>query len=117
MTDEFDVHPATEANGERSALLDDDQRAAFLDEWHSVQTGFATDPRLAAATAERLVATLADSVVRRIGEITDAVARPVADPSSAPDGSGPAGVPVPNEETWRQQVLRCREAFQVLIDS
>lgn len=123
MTDDFNAHPTTTNSEPRAArprtssLLDDEQRAAFLEEWHSVQTGFATDPPRAAEAAERLVATLADSIVRRIREITDAVGRPAPDPSSAPDGSGPAGVPAPDEETWRQQVLRCREAFHLLIDS
>lgn len=124
MTNEFDVHSATAAAGEGRAarpraesLLDDGQRAAFLTEWQAVQTGFAVDPRNAAETAERLVTALAENIVQRIGEITDAVARPAPDPSSAPDGSGPAGVPAPDEETWRQQLLRCREAFHLLIDT
>lgn len=124
MTDEFDIHTATEAAGEGRAarprdraLLDDRQRAAFLAEWQAVQTGFATDPRNAAETAEKLIAALGESIVQRIGEITDAVARPAPDPSSAPDGSGPAGVPAPDEETWRRQLLRCREAFHLLIDT
>ena len=127
MTNEFDVHEATEspeatdegraARPRMSSLLDDEQRAAFLAEWESVQTGFAADPEFAAEAAERLVAALAHSVVRRIAEITDALGRPTPDPSSAPAGSGPAGVPAPDAETWRLQLLRCREAFHLLIDS
>jgi hypothetical protein len=124
MTTEFDVHTATAAAGEgraarprAEALLDDQQRATFLAEWQAVQTGFATDPRNAADSAARLVSSLAETIVQRIGEITDAVARPAPDPSSAPDGSGPAGVPAPDEETWRQQLLRCREVFRLLIDT
>lgn len=100
-----------------STLLDDRERATFLAEWRTVQTTFAVAPERAADTAQRLVGALADSVVRRVGEITDAVGRPKPDPSSAPADSGPAGVPVPDEETWRQQLLRCREAFRLLIDS
>lgn len=127
MTNEFDVHTAAEGAAQGGegraarprdvALLDDQQRAAFLSEWQAVQTGFAADPHSAAEAAERLVATLAESVVQRVGEIADAVKRPAADPSSAPAGSGSAGVPVPDEETWRKQLLRCREAFHLLIDS
>lgn len=93
-----------------STLLDDHQRATYLAEWDTVQTGFATSPRRAAEAAERLVDALAESIVRRIGEITDAV------------GGDSADVPIPDEETpdeetWRQQLLRCREAFHLLIDS
>ena len=127
MANDADVHAAagtTAATGQGRAarprtttLLDDEQRAAFLAEWERVQVGFAADPQGAAEAAESLVTAVADSVVRRIGEITDAVGRPAVDPSSAPDGSGPAGVPVPGQETWRQQLLRCRKAFQLLIDS
>jgi hypothetical protein len=124
MANDFDVPAAAAAAGQgrparprTEALLDEDQRAAFLAEWDAVQAGFAADPQRAAETAERLVTALADSVVRRISEITDAVARPPADPSSAPAGTGPAGVPVPDEETWRRQLLRCRAAFHLLIDS
>lgn len=57
------------------------------------------------------------SVVRRIAEITDALERPTPHPSSAPAGSEPAGIPAPEAETWRRQLLRCREAFHLLIDS
>lgn len=124
MTNEFDIHTPTESeNGGRparprdTALLDDEQRAAFLSEWQAVQSGFAGDPRRAAEAAEQLVGSLAESVTRRIDEIADAVRRPGVDPSSAPAGDGIAGVPVPDEETWRQQLLRCREAFHLLIDS
>lgn len=114
MTDDLAGRPA---RPRETTLLDDEQRATYLESWRSVQTGFAADPRRAAEAAERLVVELADSVVRRIGEIAEAVGRPGADPSSAPDGSGPAGVPLPDEETWRRQLLRCREAFHLLIDS
>lgn len=113
MTNEFDVHTATGAAADAGegraarprdlSLLDDRQRAAFLGEWQAVQTGFATDPRGAAEAAERLVAALAESVVQRIGEIADAVKRP--------------GDPEPGEEAWREHLLRCREAFHLLIDS
>jgi len=121
LTDTAEI-PETDDGGRparprSSALLDDRERATYLAEWHTVQTTFATEPELAAETAQRLVRALADSVVRRVGEITDAVGRPKPDPSSAPADSGPAGVPVPDEETWRQQLLRCREAFRLLIDS
>ncbi|MEY9893585.1 hypothetical protein ABIA35_004515 [Catenulispora sp. MAP12-49] len=114
MTNEFDVHTATEADqelGEGTAarprdvsLLDDQQRAAFLGEWQSVQTGFATSPQQAVEAAERLVAALAENVARVVAEIADSVRRPAADQ-------------IPDEETWRAQLLRCREAFHLLIDS
>ncbi|NUR57726.1 MAG: hypothetical protein HOV87_03345 [Catenulispora sp.] len=95
------------------ALLDDTQRGAFLAQWDAVQTGFAADPRGAAEAAERLVGELADSVARRVAEIADAVRRPVADTATGTM----AGPPAPDEETWRVQLLRCREAFHLLIDS
>jgi hypothetical protein len=119
-TNEFDQHDAEPvtpdaraARPRTASLLEDEQRAAFLAEWDAVQTGFIADPRRAAEAAERLVATLADSVMRRVGEIADAVAQPTTD-----TGQGAvAGEPAPDEETWREQLLRCREAFHLLIDS
>ncbi|MEY9935474.1 hypothetical protein ABH926_010156 [Catenulispora sp. GP43] len=113
MTNEFDIHTATEAAEEAGAgrparprdvsLLDDEKRAAFLGEWQAVQTGFATDPQRAVEAAERLVAALAESVVRRIDEIADGV-----------KGSATPGA---DEEARREHLLRCREAFHLLIDS
>ncbi|GAA1987087.1 hypothetical protein [Catenulispora subtropica] len=89
-----------------ASLLADDQRAGFLTEWDAVQTGFVADPQRAAEAAERLVAELADSVKRRVGQIADAVAQP---------GAGTSGTG--DEEMWRERLLRCREAFHLLIDS
>ncbi|ACU76013.1 hypothetical protein Caci_7184 [Catenulispora acidiphila DSM 44928] len=116
-TNAFDVHTATgagEATGDgraarprEASLLDDEERAAFLAEWSSVQTGFASDPEGAVTAAERLIAALAESITRQIGEITDAVKRPGMDPAA----------PAPAEEVLREQLLRCREAFHLLIDS
>jgi hypothetical protein len=123
MVEGFEAPTAMENGGGRTAgprstsLLNDEQRSAFLRKWDAVQTKFAADPQNAAQAAGRLVVSLADEVVRRVGEITDAVGRPAGDPSSAPAGSGPAGVPVPDEQTWQRQLLRCHEAFRMLIDS
>lgn len=126
-TNDFDVHTAPgagEATGDsraarprESSLLDDDQRAAFLAEWNSVQTGFASDPEGAVKAAERLIAALAESIARQIGEITDAVKRPGADLAATSSDSGIAAVPTTAEEVMRTQLLRCREAFHLLIDS
>lgn len=113
MTNDFDLRPTTEDSEGRpprprtTALLTDGQRAAFLKEWDAVQTGFVADPQGTAEAARQLVADLADSVVRRVGEITDAVSRP------GPDSSDPAA----DEEVWRERLLRSREAFHLLIDS
>ena len=152
MTNDFDLRPAATAPGDAAVegrparprtltLLDDTQRAAFLSEWDAVQTGFVADPRRAAEAAERLVAQVADSVVRSVGEIVDAAhdnaghdntghdntghddaahdARPGTEPVGAPEGGGAAEVPAPDddEEAWRERLLRCREAFHLLIDS
>ena len=95
------------------SLLDDAQRGAFLAEWDAVQTGFVAAPRGAAEAAERLVAELAATVARRATEIADAVQRPVADTATGTM----AGPPAPDQETWRVQLLRCREAVHQLIDS
>ncbi|NUP48395.1 MAG: hypothetical protein HOW97_13970 [Catenulispora sp.] len=132
---EFDRHTPDAAETEGRAarprtasLLDDTQRAAFLSEWDAVQTGFVGDPQGAAEAAERLVATLADSVIRRVGEVADAVSRPADDTTADPTdgttadtpestGATTAAVPPGDEETWRNRLLRCREAFHLLIDS
>jgi hypothetical protein len=101
------------ARPREESLLDDAQRGAFLAEWDAVQTGFVADPRGAAEAAERLVAKLAESVTQRVAEIADAVRRPVTDTATGTM----AGPPAPDQETWRVQLLRCREAFHLLIDS
>ena len=120
-TNEFDRHDADPvtpdarpARPRTASLLEDEQRAAFLAEWDAVQTGFLADPRGAAEAAERLVATLADSVIRRVGEITDAVA---AQDAASAEGEGDGEASGGGEEMWRAQLLRCREAFHLLIDS
>ncbi|MBW8805804.1 MAG: hypothetical protein JF587_18435 [Catenulisporales bacterium] len=126
MANEFDVHAAAPAGPGRPArpravtLLDDEVRAAFLAEWDSVQTGFVADPRRAAEAAEQLVDKLADSVIDRIDAIRSGVTAPVvrrqdqrpaaADPLD--DGAAAGGL-----EQERERLLRCREAFHLLIDS
>jgi hypothetical protein len=130
MTNDFDLRPAPAASADpaeatagrpprprTTGLLTDGQRAAFLTEWDAVQTGFVADPQGTAEAARRLVAELADSVVRRVGEIADAVSRPGSDTSDAAAEDGRAGVPSADEEVWRERLLRCREAFHLLIDS
>jgi hypothetical protein len=127
MANEFDVHAAAPAGPGRPArpravtLLDDEVRAAFLAEWDSVQTGFVADPRRAAEAAEQLVDKLADSVIERIDAIRGGVTAtgtavrrqdrfPAADPLA--DEAAADGL-----EQERERLLRCREAFHLLIDS
>ena len=115
MTDDVDIRSATAptdagrpARARSSSLLDDEQRAAFLTEWKSVQSCFAADPPGAVEAAERLVTAVVDEVVRRVGEIAEAVGRP---------GPDSAGGSIGEEESLRQRLLRCLEAFHLLIDS
>ncbi|GAA2063907.1 hypothetical protein GCM10009839_89140 [Catenulispora yoronensis] len=115
----------TPARPRSETLLNDSQRAAFLSEWDTVQTGFVTDPRRAAEAAGRLVRILADTIAERVGEIADSVGHPEADDADDVDGSSATSaantadtkLSEPEEEKWREHLLRCREAFHELIDS
>lgn len=101
-----DLRVGRAARPRASSLLDDGERAAFLAEWEAVQTSIVRDPQRAAEDAERLVGAVADSVVRRIGEIVGSV-RGLGEESSLSR----------EEEACRRRMLRCREAFRLLIDS
>ncbi|MFL6114385.1 MAG: hypothetical protein ACJ786_23945 [Catenulispora sp.] len=127
-TNEFDVHAAAPAGPGKPArprtvsLLDDGVRAAFLAEWDSVQTGFVADPRRAAEAAEQLVDKLADSVIDRIEAIRGGVTT-TGTVVRRPDQEPAAADPLDDEaaadglEHERERLLRCREAFHLLIDS
>ena len=123
MTNEFDVHTAAPAGPGKAArprtesLLDDELRAAYLAEWDTVQTGFVADPVQAAEAAEQLVGKLADSVISRIEAIRAGVTV-VRRQDGEPAAVEPLGTEAADGlEQERGRLMRCREAFHLLIDS
>lgn len=95
------------------SLLTDTERAAFLQQWEAVQTGFVTSPDGTADAAGQLVDDVARQIVRSIGAVRDQALRPVDEAALVRTANDPAEV---GTETQRARLLQCREAFSLLID-